>query len=65
MEYQEFIDEIRKIMKNTIGEKTITTGKRKIPKESPEVKLIRTRVKEQKKAYKEAIDTKNQEKIKS
>ena len=65
MKYQAFIDEIRKIMKNTIGEKTITTGKRKIPKENQEVKQLRTRVKEQKKIYKETINNKDPEQIKT
>ena len=64
MEYQEFINEIRKIMRNTIGEKTITTGKRKPIREKPEVKQIRSQMKEQKKNYKETIKTKNPEKIK-
>ena len=63
MPYQQFIDELRKIMKNTIGEKTITSGKRNL-KEKPEVKQARAKVKEQKKIYKEQIKTKDKNQIK-
>ena len=54
MGYQEYIDEIRNIMKRTIGEKTITTGRRKL-RETKEVKTARETTKQNRKKYKETI----------
>ena len=50
-------------MKNTIGEKTITTGRYK-KRETKEVKEAREKVKQSKKEYKERINEGNAEAIK-
>ena len=63
MSYQQYANEIRKILKKTIGEKTITTGRRR-KRENPEVNQARAKMKEAKKKYEESIDLRDETKIK-
>ena len=64
MSYQQYANEIRKILKKTIGEKTITTGRRKRT-ENPEVKQARAKMKEAKKIYEDSIQNSDGAKIKT
>ena len=63
LSYEECIKQIKDTMKNTIGEKTITTGRYK-KRETKEVKEAREKVKQSKKEYKERINEGNAEAIK-
>ena len=62
MDYQTYINETRKILKQTIGEKTITTGRYK-KRESEATKEARESVKLLKKQYNQAILTKDSDTI--
>ena len=64
MDYQTYINETRKILKQTIGEKTITTG-RYSRRETKATKEARNSVKQLKKQYNQAILTKDENNIRT